>query len=78
MEEVQYDESGGYWETADDGNGNTYYYHTVTGETTWDNPYAGVLVSALSLNSWSRCEPGCVRLQGMSRMHTTIKRNKKG
>ena len=30
----------GYWETADDGQGNTYYYHTVTGETTWDNPYA--------------------------------------
>jgi hypothetical protein len=29
----------GYWETAYDDSGNPYYYHTVTMETTWVNPY---------------------------------------
>jgi hypothetical protein len=29
----------GAWEVAYDDGGNAYYYHTVTGETTWNNPY---------------------------------------
>ncbi len=32
-------EDEGYWETAYDESGNAYYYHTITGETTWVNPY---------------------------------------
>ena len=27
-----------HWATARDGEGNVYYYHTVTRETTWDPP----------------------------------------
>jgi hypothetical protein len=29
----------GYWEIAYDDQGNAYYYHTVTMETSWTNPY---------------------------------------
>ena len=28
------------WATAQDAEGTTYYYHTETGETSWDHPGA--------------------------------------
>ena len=32
-----YDAAGG-WIPQDDGQGNEYYYNTLSGETTWDKP----------------------------------------
>lgn len=28
------------WETIEEDNGSVYYYNTLTGESTWDNPYS--------------------------------------
>ena len=37
------DGTGGGWVEQDDGEGNVYYYHTVTYETAWEMPEGAVL-----------------------------------
>ena len=36
VEEI--DEKDEEWEEVDDGNGNTYFYNTITGESQWEKP----------------------------------------
>ncbi len=54
-------EDEGYWETAYDESGNAYYYHTVTGETTWVNPYEPRTLYYVHAEGFS-----CLPLSGLS------------